>query len=371
VTKQSGFTLIEVAIILVLTSIFMVSIIQGLNLYQAQRAINDTLGNTSAIKAGITRFYAERGRYPCPARINVGFNSISSGIEFCPAVGEITPGTCSDAGGNAKGVCYSIGRDADGTGGGDGVLMGVVPYASINLPLAAVKDGWGRKFSYAVTEKLTNSGTFNDAYGVINVVDSSGVGVPTVNPPSSAHLVIISHGPDGAGATAESVWVAPCNAAAIDGENCDVDPTFVVDLRAMANGPQHNDDFVDFQLWSSSNLWSPSPGNPANIYNRNTGNVGVGTQTPTQRLDVSGNLRAVNVMGSQLCDANGTDCFSPTLIGGAGMRCNSVNQAMRGVQNGAPICDNVTFPTSFSASCAPGEFVRGITIAGNVVCSPP
>ncbi|HAJ56628.1 MAG TPA: hypothetical protein DCL35_02535 [Candidatus Omnitrophica bacterium] len=52
--------------------------------------------------------------------------------------------------------------------------------------------------------------------------------------------------------------------------------------------------------WKEPGYWAPQTTNPNNIYNTNTGNVGIGlgsSTAPTQRLDVNGNI---NVRSSQV-----------------------------------------------------------------------
>jgi len=63
-----------------------------------------------------------------------------------------------------------------------------------------------------------------------------------------------------------------------------------------------------------ASLWAVSPGNPNDIYNLNTGNVGIGVANPAQKLSVSGSINGVLLAG--LNNPNpGTLAYSEWRIG--------------------------------------------------------
>ena len=218
--------------------------------------------------------------------------------------------------------------------------------------------------------KVQTSGcSINDRQGAIFVNEEHGASL--VDPPGSAHMVIVSHGDDGKGAYTEAGQiVSPCTAGAMDSENCDDDGVFISALRSVGSNAFYFDDIVVFRLWTMSNLWSFTPSNPDNIYNRNPGNVGIGTDDPQQRLDVEGSIRAVSVHSSNYCDRAGTDCFPASVIGGAGIRCTGGN-VMTGIRQNAAICSPVPLPPSFAGLCPSGQFVRGIQSSGGLICGAP
>ncbi len=81
---------------------------------------------------------------------------------------------------------------------------------------------------------------------------------------------------------------------------------------------------------------------------RNTGNVGIGTNEPSQRLDVNGNLRVRNLTkGAVVSDANGNLSIGPTIV--AAGKVNATGTAAK--INGANVSKtsagvyNVTFTT--------------------------
>jgi hypothetical protein len=56
-----------------------------------------------------------------------------------------------------------------------------------------------------------------------------------------------------------------------------------------------NKSYVDSAV-SGSNLWTAGASN--SIYSSNTGNVGIGTSTPSEKLEVAGNVKAVSFVYS-------------------------------------------------------------------------
>lgn len=357
----SGFSLIELCIVLVIAGLLLAVVAQVYMIYAQKKSLSDTFARQTSISAAIARFYAENGRYPCPAIPSLGRYDANVGREHCPAAVPAM-GACD------AGLCRAAGRDTDLDGNPNAVLIGDVPFVTLSIAMTDTYDGWGRKFSYAVTELLTSNATFNEGIGAIGVVKEDGVSL--VNPADSAHLVIVSTGQDGKGGyLPDGGLFAPCATAQLDGENCDADARFMSGLRADAAGPSHFDDIMQYKIWTMSSLWSFAPSNPNNIYNRNPGNVGVGTTTPQQKLDVNGNIRADEAHVERLCDNAGLNCFAPGIIGGAGINC--AGGAMTGIANAAPVCANLLPPSGANpGTCPGGEYMVGLDAAGNILCGP-
>src|SRR5690606_18273347 len=113
--------------------------------------------------------------------------------------------TASTANGYCEnGLCRTPGMRA-----GSSILLGTVPYAALGLSIKDAHDGWGNKITYAVTEVLTQTSTFNDQLGTIGLLQ--GARNPTtglligpankVNPDAGATtnsfmFVFLSHGAD-------------------------------------------------------------------------------------------------------------------------------------------------------------------------------
>lgn len=366
--KRQGFSLIELAIVLAIAGLILAALLSAYNQYQARKGLEDTQARMNSISAAIMLFYSENGRYPCPASHTLSVNDANSGKESCPAA---TPaiGSCD------SGICRAAGaRDVGGDGNPDPVLIGTVPYKdlniSLNLSMQNTFDGYGQQFTYAVTEALTDQLTFDETAGAIGVTSETGISV--ITPADSGHVVIVSHGPDAKGGyTPEGLQARACAAGQMDGENCDDDANFIAGIRSMGSNADYYDDMVRFALWKVTTLWTQSPLNPNDIYNRNPGNVGIGTDTPTERLDVNGNVKAIDMQADRFCDVTGGDCFPADTIGGSGISCSS-GQAMTGIAYNSAVCDPLTFPSGVTpGTCPSGQFVAGIDASGNIVCASP
>ena len=124
------------------------------------------------------------------------------------------------------GYCRVSGRDADGDSADDGVLIGNIPYVTLGVPYNEALDGWKHRFTYAVTETMTDSATFIPTRGAIMVWKADGStplsfgdpANPNANPKhqngqGTAHFVYFSHGENGRGSySIEGIRI---------GENCD------------------------------------------------------------------------------------------------------------------------------------------------------
>jgi len=131
------------------------------------------------------------------------------------------------------------------------VRIGAVPVRTLNIPDDFSGDAWANRITYAVTESMATDGLYDRTQGAISVIDSAGNSV--INPVDSAHYVLVSHGFDGAGAyVMEGVVGSACDAATLDGENCNQDSVF---RRTMLMGTgvaaSHYDDFVTIRALSA------------------------------------------------------------------------------------------------------------------------
>lgn len=309
--KNRGFTLTEMAMVMIISGTVMGMVLTALKMYNmslAREATTDSLRQSRSAMMEFSR--SNGGVYPCPADPTLAPGDAGYGVADCTAAGLITV----------------PGRDVDGDGTGETVLIGMVPFTTmlpfledVDFSESEVIDGWGNKLEYAVTRSLTNALTFDDREGAIDVVDEFSQSV--IDPPETAHMAVISHGPDGYGAFPRSgnertdncgvaVVLPPPPVGVIvpdigQRENCDDDDArFLSGLRNESEN-YYNDDTVVFMLNQTYTLWQYTGTDTAT--NTNTGFVGVGVPDPQRKLHVAGDIRARAVMADDVCSGNNDD----------------------------------------------------------------
>lgn len=410
---SKGFTLVEMAIVTLVSGFFLVMIVKSYsNEFQRQKH-QETREHIEATQGAINEFYFREGRYPCPADPRLPPSDPDYGMEACRP--DPTVACVSGAPPPGEPACTSdFARDADGIGGPDRVLIGAVPFITLDLNVVdtpyAVRqgsDGYGRLLSYAVSELMTSAAAsylnpVNPKLGAIDVVDVNNN--PVVQPQGSAHYVIFSHGETGVGAyTKRGTLVENCFVSAtasppasgfnpgtagiqVELENCDNnDAIFVKDLSSYADSDDFNDDVLYFGVNPQTQIWRNSPLAPTGstyYYNTNAGNVGVGTVSPISKLHVAGDVEAESQAMSTtiegFCGLSGSDCLDPDFLGGSGFDCPDGEVAV-GIEDNQLVCQPLlSGPPTFSTDCAsitPGSFMTGFSVdfSGNAtpVCVVP
>jgi prepilin-type N-terminal cleavage/methylation domain-containing protein len=239
IKKRNGFTLIELCIVLIISGLLLTAGLQAFNTYLRQQQVSETKGNIAAVQAALNDYVQANGHYPCPAPIDAAPDTAEYGASA----------NCAAAAGS--GITEVVGR------GGRKVRIGAIPVRTLGLSESYLTDGWSRRYTYAVTQKLTVStpGTFSNAEGGITIKDASGNTVAN----GTAHYVLVSHGPDGKGAYAsEGGLFMLCSAEpGQDQTNCDkASATFIVTAnRATAAGNGHYDDFAAYGISVAVSDW--------------------------------------------------------------------------------------------------------------------
>jgi prepilin-type N-terminal cleavage/methylation domain-containing protein len=143
--RQHGFTLLEVAIVLMIVGLLLGGLLVPLSAQMEQRNINDTQKSLAEIKEALIGYALTYGRLPCPAAPN------TTGVE-------------SPVGGGACTNFYNgfVPATTLGLGGTDSAGYAV--------------DAWGNRIRYAVTS--WNSNTFTKPNGM------STVGITNLQPTS-------------------------------------------------------------------------------------------------------------------------------------------------------------------------------------------
>ncbi|MBI1216073.1 MAG: prepilin-type N-terminal cleavage/methylation domain-containing protein [Alphaproteobacteria bacterium] len=365
--KIRGFTLVELSMVMIISGFVLVAALQAYATYIQKARHDEIYDDLSTVQSSIASYKSARGYYPCPADPDLPMSDPNAGKSDCTLLdnGTYPVGTC------LNGICKVGGRDADGDGNPDAVLIGAVPYQALkegseadialaqctdvvtgnplstcdangdgvvdaNARLLSIVnynsntedtslDPWFYKMTYAVTSSMAApmplpsgwTGTFDPAHGAISIETPGPSPVSTISPPASAHYVLISHGENHMGAyNREGSITVPCQAGSYDYENCDnLNATFVNGIYSRNNNNQYYDDQIMYSVYSISTLWEFSA-NGVDIHNVNKGNVGVSKDTPEEALDVAGDLYADTTSQIQICNTSKTNCWSPAFISG-------------------------------------------------------
>ncbi len=227
--RARGFSLIELAVVLVVITIFLGAILVPLTTQVAQRKTSDTQKALEEIKEALLGFAIANGRLPCPA------SDASNGIESF--VGAVGASACTNPYG------------------------GFVPAATLGLAATDGQgyaiDGWNTRIRYAVT--VANTSAFTSVNGMRTAImaalapnlyvcrSSPGTGIQTACPAatvltSSAPAVIYSLGPN----------YATGGTSADEAANLNIDQVFVFHTRSdlgTATG-----EFDDIVVWLSANV---------------------------------------------------------------------------------------------------------------------
>ena len=399
-TDEKGFSLLEVALLMLVVGLIAGSYMQIYNQYITERTYAKSATAGSTIQTAITEFYELHERYPCPAIPTLAEGDPLHGLEQCPGrdmdgYSTVMPAMALDS--CASGYCRASGRDANGDTAFDGVLIGTIPYATLGIPFNEVLDGWKHRFTYAVTETMTDTATFLADRGAIMVwkADGStpleyGDPVPSANPKdkggqATAHFVFFSHGNNGrgsytvegqrVGATCDNTSFTAAEIAAASKskneiENCDEDYEFTSDLGAysLLEGYDYYDDIFYYQDGlPSGGTWNYT-GTLQDVFASFGGNLGIGTPNPQFAVDVDGNVRAANrTRTAAYCDETGNNCMPAATIGGSGISCTG-NRPMAGIELNDTVCEIELPLGSISGDCPGGQYVTGIDGSGNVIC---
>ena len=151
---QSGFTLTELAVVMVIVALLLASAMLTLSAQTDQRDIQETQQRLVQARDLVLAFVVANGRLPCPARYTSAASN-SQGLEsFCAAAS----GTCS--GGETTTV--------QSHGNCSGYYDGYLPAASLGFgPIDSAGfavDAWNNRIRYVVTGSAPACGAGNLVY---------------------------------------------------------------------------------------------------------------------------------------------------------------------------------------------------------------
>lgn len=177
-TGSAGFTLVEMAVVVVIMGLLMTMGLRLLQATQNNAAWSETVAKQERIKVALIAYLRTNGRLPCPNNV-----APFDGAEDTPCLAN-------------------LGR-------------GIVPWRALGLSRGDVQDGWANFFTYRVSNRtpVTSSNwtlaaaptafTISELAAPLVALtlqerDSAGVLGPAITP--NPVVVLVSHGKNGSGA---------------------------------------------------------------------------------------------------------------------------------------------------------------------------
>jgi DNA-binding beta-propeller fold protein YncE len=173
---RSGFTLIQISILLVVASLVLVAILPSSQTNLT--ANNVTTAKMNTILTALREFEATNGRLPCPADASQPIGSTSYATEAAK------PGSSTNCTGGAPAANF-----VDAT---NHTAIGMVPLRALGLSNDYGLDGYGRTITYAADTAATSCFASSSLPGNILVAN-----LWTTN---NTTVAVVSHGADGHGA---------------------------------------------------------------------------------------------------------------------------------------------------------------------------
>lgn len=270
--RHRGFTLIEIAVVIVVLSLLLAMIAGIATAMLGQQRREATRQRLTGVETALALFVSQHQRLPCPANGTLPGTDANAGVE------QVTLG--------APNAC-SVG----GVAGSQ--QHGVIPWRALGISEQDITDGWGNRLTYRVHAAFVTTPAMNLTYcdpggtaaatllaspgGYCNSGCSSStfpasctapsnvtagrglevrnlggtpIMVPTANPSTGAAYIIISHGENGAGAY-NGVGILQAASGpdagteeAKNAANLALQAYYVDDFPSYPAGAGHFDDFV-------------------------------------------------------------------------------------------------------------------------------
>ncbi len=329
--NKSGFSLIETAIVIIIFGILMAGAIKIYEQYIVNKRKADFTKTMNAVTSALAYYIQDEGvlspavpdlpgtlgvnesvdptHYPCPASPLFGPGDPNYGVEQR----DLNTGRCLA---NAANGVLIRGP------AGERVYLGSVPTVTLGISNAHMVDPYGRRLTYAVSSRVSSSmpvvtpsvnapggamgGGLNPSGSItLRQYDSTGVITATK---TNVPFIIVAHGENGAGAySLQGGGRMPCNASTggRDVLNCDNDNNNIFAdatnfISTNTSSATEYDDTIVFSLKGIADkeeYWGLGT-DTTDLVTLNTGNVGVGTNAPAEKLDIVGRVRAHSYLHS-------------------------------------------------------------------------
>ncbi len=252
--KQAGFSLVEVAIVLLIIGLLIGGVSATLSQQLERKRETDTQQALSQAQEALVAFLMANGRLPCPAVSNTNETAVGAGVESYNAA----TGRCTIA---------ITGNNAN-TNANNARVIGVLPWVTLGVPQT---DAWGRRYRYVVSASWVDNPATTATYrpwfpGVATcatpvdatrtTLSSCSAGTLQVqsyltgNPAVANNIpaVIISLGSNGRGGfTPNGAQVPAAPAAQAEAENTDNDQIIFTGTKLESGAAQG--EFDDQVVW--------------------------------------------------------------------------------------------------------------------------
>jgi len=227
--RISGFTLVEMAMVLMIVALLLGGLIPTLSAQMESQRINETRKSLAEIQEALVGFAIINGRLPCPADPTVATGTAGAGTERTP------PCTAGNS-------------------------TGALPWVTLGV---SETDAWGNRYTYRVSSDFADavgSATWGGctpspaptlssfalcSAGTLDVLSAATGGTSVA---IDAPAIVISHGKNAAGAyTSQGVQLA-VGSNADEQENSDGS----ADNNYVSHTP--TPDFDDLAVWLSSTI---------------------------------------------------------------------------------------------------------------------
>lgn len=266
--QQEGFTLIEVAVMLLILSFILIPMFNFLATQRMQKQRIEAESINERLLASLSLYLKDKGYFPCPADASLDPGDANFGKEQ----------NCATLAG--------------------AVVEGDIPTYDLGIPYRLMYNSDNYKYTYAVT-RVEATAAYTGTGGItVNRERYNGSGTLVTTTIPNVQFVIVNHGEDGKGGSGSFA----CGTAAKDSENCDGDAVFrdyPYSKKIGINDSGYYDDLIFYDLArEESTFWTVrqnATDASMNIVNRNAGNIGIGDYTagaPTEKFEVkSGDVR--------------------------------------------------------------------------------
>jgi prepilin-type N-terminal cleavage/methylation domain-containing protein len=209
-----GFTLIELAVVLVIIGILVTSVLATASTRIDAANLSASKAKTNFIVESIKQFVKQYGHLPCPADPTFPSTNSNYGIGV-----KTTDGMSCD-------TTTMTGVTSVMTGSTTTGYVGILPHNTLGLAKQFEEDGWGRSFTYAVTYEAVNDTTFADATENISLLSPA---TPTdlASAVYSAGFALACHGKNGYGAYVNGTQFSPTAGSDIEDQNASLSLNFV------------------------------------------------------------------------------------------------------------------------------------------------